>query len=94
MLAKIGRFFPRIQEKLKKKGLHHKWKTFFPNSSEDQRSDSDQSQIIGGDAAAGHTQNIGGDTLKLLGGIYPPSPRVSALLDVSYCCKRKMVKRN
>ena len=34
---------------------------FFPNSSGDQRSDSDQSQIIGGgDAAADHTQNIGG----------------------------------
>ena len=36
-------------------------KPFFPNLSEDQRSDADQSQIIGG------------DTFKLLEGIYPPS---------------------
>ena len=32
-----------------------------PNSSEDQRSDEDQSQIIGGDAGVDHTQIIRGD---------------------------------
>ena len=33
-----------------------------------------------GDAHVVHTQIIGGDTVKLLEGIYPPSPRVSAPL--------------
>ena len=33
---------------------------FSANSSEDQRSDADQSQIIGGDADVDHTQIIGG----------------------------------
>ena len=46
--------------KTKKKGLHQKWNTFFPNSSGDLRSDAHQSQIIGGDADVGHTQIIGG----------------------------------
>ena len=34
-----------------------------------------QSQIIGGDADKDHTQIIGGNTVKLLGGIYPPGFR-------------------
>ena len=38
-------------------------------------------QIIGGDAEVNHSQTIGGDTAKLLGGIYPlHPPRVSAPL--------------
>ena len=45
---------------------------FSPNSSGHLRSDAHQSQIIGGDADVDHTQTIGGDTVKLLGGIYPP----------------------
>ena len=52
---------------------------FSPNSSIDLRSDAHQSQIIGGDADEDHTQIVRGDTVKLLGGIYPP-PRVSAPL--------------
>ena len=44
---------------------------FSPNSSRDLRSDSHQSQFIGGDADVDHTQIIGGGTVKLLGGIYP-----------------------
>ena len=47
---------------------------FSPNSSGDLRSDAHQSQIIGGDADEDHTQIIDGDTVKLLGGIYPPIP--------------------
>ena len=48
----------------------------FPlNSSADQRSGAAQSQIIGGNADADHTQITGGDTVKLLGGIYPPGFR-------------------
>ena len=57
---------------------------FPPISSRDLRSDTHQSQIIGGDTDEDHTQIIGGDTVKLLG-IYspiplPPPPRVSAPL--------------
>ena len=43
-----------------------------PNSSGDLRSDAHQSQIIGGDTDVDHTQ--------IIGGIYPPSPRVLAPL--------------
>ena len=52
---------------------------FSPNSSTDLRSDAHQSQIIGGDADEDHSQIVGGYTVKLLGGTYPP--RVSAPLD-------------
>ena len=40
---------PQIKWRPKKKLFHQRWKTFFfPISNEDQRSDADQSQIIGG----------------------------------------------
>ena len=52
-------FFPNSGED-QKKGLHQKWKSFFPNSSGHLRSDADQSQIIEGDADVDHTQTIGG----------------------------------
>ena len=61
-----------------------------PNSAEDQKkrsspkmehffrgnlgSDAHQSQIFGEDADEDHTQIIGGDTVKLLEGIYPLIP--------------------
>ena len=49
-------FFPQIQVKTKKKGLHQKWNTFFsPNSSGHLRSDAHQSQIIRGIADVDHT---------------------------------------
>ena len=51
---------------------------FSPNSSGDLHSDAHRSQIFEGDADENHTQIIGGDTVKLLEGIYPP--RVSASL--------------
>ena len=47
---------------------------FSPNSSGDLRSDAHQSQTIEGDADEDHTQIIGGDTVKLLGEIYPSIP--------------------
>ena len=47
---------------------------FPPNSSGHLRSYVHQSQIIGVDADVDHTQTIGGDTVKLLGEIDPPSP--------------------
>ena len=58
---------------------------FFPNSSGNLRSDAHHSQIIGGAADVDHTQTIGGDTVKLLRGIYPSHPpRVSAPLIKTY----------
>ena len=51
---------------------------FSPNSSGHPNSDAHRSQIIGeGDAYVDHTQFIRGDTVKLLGDIFP---RVSAPL--------------
>ena len=47
---------------------------FSPKSGGDLRSAAHQSQIIEGDAGVDHTQIIGGDTVKLLGGYIPPSP--------------------
>ena len=51
-----------------------------PNSSGDLRSDAHQSQIIERDADVDHTQIIGENTVKLLGGYIPHPPRVSAPL--------------
>ena len=45
---------------------------FSPNLSTNLHSDAHQSQIIGGDAGENHTQIVGEDTVRLLGGIYPP----------------------
>ena len=59
-------FLPQIQVK-KKKGLHQKWNTFFPNSSGLLRSDAHQSQTIGGDEDVHHTQTIGGNS-QIIGG--------------------------
>ena len=67
---------------------------FSPNSGGDLRSDAHQSQIIGGDADVDHTQIIGEDIVKLLGGYIPPlpgfrhpctqvSPRCGSLLKIS-----------
>ena len=53
---------------------------FSPNSNTDLRADAHQSQVIGGDADEDHTQIVRGYTVKFLGGIYPPSPRVLAPL--------------
>ena len=66
-------FFPvSILSEDQKKGVHQIWNPFFPpNSSEDQRSDAHQSQIIGGDADVDHTQIIGGNTVKFLGYVSP-----------------------
>ena len=73
-------FFPQIQVKTNKKKSSPKVEQIFsPNSSGHLRSDAHQSQIIEGNADADHTQTIGGNTAKLLGGysqiiggIYPP----------------------
>ena len=69
-------FFPQIQVKTKKKRntffLEFKWSPTLRCTPESN---------YWGDADVGHTQTIGGDTVKLLGGIYPP--RVSAPLHIA-----------
>ena len=74
--------------KTKKKDLHQKKEQFFsPNSSGDLRSDAHLRQIIGGDADVDHTQIIGRDTVKLLGGIYPPwvsAPLFTSLINKTH----------
>ena len=52
----------KLSEDQKKKIFGQDERLFSANSSEDQRSDADQSQIIGGDADVDHTQIIGGYT--------------------------------
>ena len=56
------------------------------------RSDAHQSQIIGGDADENHTQIVGGYTVKLLGGIYPQSSRVSAPLFMAFMLDVQQLK--
>ena len=74
-------FFPQIQMKTKKKGLHQKWNTFFPRIQVDTYAQMHtRVKLLGRDADIDHTQTIGGDTVNLLGGYIPPSPRVSAAL--------------
>ena len=65
-------FFLQIQVKSKKKVFTKNRTLFSPNSSGNLGSDAHRSQIIGGYANEDHTQIIGGDTAKLLGGISAP----------------------
>ena len=96
-------FFPQIQVKTKKKGLHQKWNVFPPNQVKTQKKRSSPKmelffrriqvdtyaqmhtrvKLLGGDADVDHSQTIGGDTVKLLGDIFPNPPRVSAPLLVA-----------
>ena len=71
---KIKHFFPRSQVKTKKKSSPAMEHFFSPKSSGDLRSDAHQSQIIGGDSDEDHTQIIGENTVKLLGGYISPIP--------------------
>ena len=48
---------------------------FSPNSSGHLRSDAHHVKLLGGDEDVDHTQTIGGDTVKLLGGYIPPGFR-------------------
>ena len=73
----MEQFFPQIQVKTKKKGLHQQWNTFVPRFQVDTctlRCTPESIYWGGGDADVDHTQTIGGDTAKLLGGIYSPIP--------------------
>ena len=66
----------KLSEEQQKKRYSSKKEYFFsPNSGEDLRSDAHQIQIIGGGADEDHTQIIGGDTVKFLGGYIPPGFR-------------------
>ena len=76
VFTKNGTLFSPNSGKDQKKKVFAKSGTLFsPNSSGHLRSDARQSQIIGGGCRCRpYTQIIGGDTVKLLGGIYPPTP--------------------
>ena len=68
-------FSPNSSEEQKKKRLHQKWNTFFPpNSSEDLRSDANQSRTTGGYADVDHTQTIWGIQSNYWGDISPIPP--------------------
>ena len=54
---------------------------FSPNSSTDLRSDTHQSQIIGGDAGEDHTQLVGGIQSNYWGGYIPQHLQVLAPLN-------------
>ena len=61
-----------------KKGLHQKWNTFFPRIQVETCAQMQTRVKLvggGGDADVDHTQ--------IIGGIYPPSPRVSAPLPLT-----------
>ena len=65
----------KLSEDYKKKGSNQKWNTFFPEFKwTPTLRCTPESNYWGWDADVDHTQTIGGDTVKLLGGIYPPIP--------------------
>ena len=57
-----------------KKGLHQKWNTFFPNSSEHIRSDAHYSQTIGGKCRCRPYLNNWGGYSQIIWEIYPLPP--------------------
>ena len=67
-------FFLQIQVKTKKKGLHQNWKTFSPRIQMKTSAQMQAKVELLGDTVVDHTQIIGKDKIKLLGGIYPPIP--------------------
>ena len=73
-------FSPNSSEDQKKRSSPKMEDYFPPNSSEDQRSDAAQSQIIGGDADADHTQIIGGNIFPHPPGLGSFAPAVHVLL--------------
>ena len=72
VFAKNGTFFFPNSGEDQKKNPSPK---FSPNSSGGLRSHAHKSQIIGGDAVEDYYQVIERDTVKLMGGIYPPHRR-------------------
>ena len=61
-------FFPQIQVKTKKKDLYQTWNTFFPKFKWTPTLRCTPELNQWGDADVDHTQTIGRDTVKLLGG--------------------------
>ena len=70
---KENTFFPQIQVKTKKKGLHQKWNTFFLQIQVDTDAQMHTTVKLLGDADVDHTQTIGGVCSEIIGGdISPP----------------------
>ena len=79
-------FFSQNSSEDQKKRSSPKLGDFFStNSYEDQRSDVVKSKTVGGDADVEHTQIIGGDTVKILGGYIPPGFRHPCWKVLSRC---------
>ena len=69
----MERFFsPNSGEDQKKRSSPKIERFFSPNSGKDLRSDAHQSQIIGGMLMKTILKLLGGGTVKLMGGVYPP----------------------
>ena len=65
-----------------KTGLQPKWKPFFPRIEVETCAQMHtRVKLLEGMQIEDHTQIIGGDAVKILGEVYPPSPRVSAPLN-------------
>ena len=72
---KWNTFFSEIQVKTKKKGLHQNWNTFSHEFRWAPTLRCTPESNYWGDADVDHTQTIGGDTVKLLGGYILPGFR-------------------
>ena len=67
-------FFPQIQVKTKKKGLHQKWNAFFPRIEVETCAQvQTTAKLLGGDADIDHTQINGGIQSNYWGGYIPPT---------------------
>ena len=85
----------KLSEDQKQKKVFTRNGTLFsPNSSTNLRSDAPQSQIIEGDAGEDHTQIVGGNTVKLLGGIYPLRGFVCEITQTEYPQTCYSLRRN
>ena len=75
-------FFPQIQVKTKKKGLHqNKWNTIFSRIQVDTYAQMHtRVKLLGGGCRCRPYSNYWGDAVKLLGGYIPHPPRVLAPL--------------
>ena len=88
---KWNTFSPNSGEDQKKKRPSPDVEQIFPpNSCGHLRSDAHQRQIIGGNADVDHSQTIGEDTAKLLGGYIPPPPPGFGTSGSVLCYKTKL----
>ena len=87
---KMEHFFPQIQVKTKKKGLHQKWNNFFPEFKwTPTLRCTPKSNYWGGCRCRPYSNHWGGGYSQIIGKIYPPSPpRFGNPAIQSYSCIR------